>query len=374
MLFVLTIVVSFVASLLFKKTRVIGALGFASLAWLAGTADGRTTTDYAVYKAHFDSIGYEVSPFEKGYAAMSAYFYHMGFDYAEFRLVFIFLAFIILFIGVNLFTKNVAMFTWMYGTTVFFNDATQTRNLMMISMVILGSALFYKFAVIGKCMGALLIIYSSQFHDLGFLFTLVIPIYFINLKILKRIEIWTITLSGLILFFMNIFGNSMIQWILVKFLGSFSSRIDSASNVQNHFSRGSSSSIILLIWITVLLVLYLSNKFITSLSKENQICKIDKLRMLYSGLFISITTLFLIVMSPDYSRISRNAFLFFIILAVIYCTEGKSKSILVKREVTLLVISLILVAYTHTFIWGPDYQNSIAYIAKLKNSDVISGD
>lgn len=374
MLFVLTIVVSFVASLLFKKTRVIGALGFASLAWLAGTADERTTLDYAVYKAHFDSIGYEVSPFEKGYASMSAYFYHMGFDYAEFRLVFIFLAFTILFIGVSLFTKNVAMFTWMYGITVFFNDATQTRNLMMISMVILGSALFYKFSVIGKCVGALLIIYSSQFHDLGFLFVLVIPIYFINLKILKRIEIWAITVSSLIIVFVTIFGNSMVQWILVKFLGLFSSRIDSVSNIQNHFSRGSSISIILLIWITVLLVLHLSNKFIFSLSDGNQIFRIDKFRMLYSGIFISITALFLIVMSPDYSRISRNAFLFFIILTIIYYTDGKSKSSLVKQETTLLVISLILVAYTHTFIWGPDYQNSIAYIAKLKNSDVISGD
>ncbi|KAA8348543.1 EpsG family protein [Leuconostoc mesenteroides] len=373
MLFVLTIIVSFIASLLFKNTRIIGALGFISLAWLAGTADERTTTDYAVYKIHFNSIGYEVSPFEKGYTVMSAYFSHIGFDYAEFRLLFVFLAFTILFFGVTLFTKNVAMFTWIYGITVFFNDATQTRNLMMISMVILGSAIFLKFSLIGKCLGILLILFSSQFHDLGFLFILIIPIFLINEKILKKIEVWIISVAGIILMFVTIFGNSILQRILVKFLTSFSSRNDSASNVQNNFSRGTSISIILLIWITVLLVLYLSNKFISSLS-ETQKIRIDQLKMLYSGIFISIITLFLIVMSPDYSRISRNAFLFFIILATIYITDSQPKSNLFKHGRILFVLSLILVTYTHTMIWGPDYQNSIAYIAKLKNSNIISGD
>ena len=96
--------------------------------------------------------------------------------------------------------------------------------------------------------------------------------------------------------------------------------------------------------------------------------------MLIAGMIVSILTLFLILMSPDYSRISRNAFLFFIILATMYFTNKSNKIVRVRGAKILFVLTLILMAYTHTMIWGNDYQKSIPYIAQLKDSNIISGE
>lgn len=373
MLLILTLMVSLITSLIFKNTRIIGAIGFSVLAWLAGSADGRTTTDYQVYQTHYYALGSEVSPFEKGYTVLSEYFNNLGFSYSDFRLIFAFCAFAILFFGVLLFTNNVAMFTWIYGSTVFFNDVTQIRNLMMIAMIILGCGLFIKSNLIIKLLGIAAIVLSTQFHDLGFLFIMIIPIYFIPKKYITKALGLVVGISLLVTMIIKIFGSSGVTNLIMRGLGAFSSRTDSVNNVQSHFSRGTSLSTIFLIGVTVLLVLYLSTSFTTYI-QENMNINANKLKILYSGVFVSVFTLPLILLSPDYSRISRNAFLFFIIIIVIYYSGIINKKMLVKNRTILLIVFLALFTYIHTTIWGPEYQNSIPYIARIKDSNESSGD
>lgn len=374
MIFIMTMVISFVASVLMKNTRIVGAIGFFVLAWLAGSADARTTTDYGVYQTHYNALGLKVSPFEKGYTWLSTIFKNQGISYQEFRLYFVLLAFVILYIGVLMFTKNIAMFTWVYGVTVYFNDATQVRNLMMIALVVLGMGIFTTWNVaLGKVIGSIVILISSQFHDLGFLFFLVVPLFFVPKDLMKKISSITIGVSAFFALIISVFGNGMVTTLLVRFLTIFSSRSASSENVEAHFSRGTSLSVLILIWVSVLVVWHLSILFAQQLDSSVEFNG-SKTRMLIAGMIVSILTLFLILMSPDYSRISRNAFLFFIILATMYFTNKSNKIVRVKGAKILFVLTLILMAYTHTMIWGNDYQKSIPYIAQLKDSNIISGD
>lgn len=374
MIFIMTVVISFVASVLMKNTRIVGAAGFFVLAWLAGSADARTTTDYGVYQTHYNALGLEVSPFEKGYTWLSTIFKNQGVSYQEFRLYFVLLAFVILYIGVLMFTKNIAMFTWVYGVTVYFNDATQVRNLMMIALVVLGMGIFTTWNVaLGKVIGSIVILISSQFHDLGFFFFMVVPLFFVPKDFMKKISSITIGVSAFFALIISVFGNGMVTTLLVRFLTIFSSRSASSENVEAHFSRGTSLSVLILIWVSVLVVWRLSILFAQQLDSNVEFNG-SKTRMLIAGMIVSILTLFLILMSPDYSRISRNAFLFFIILATMYFTNKSNKIVRVRGAKILFVLTLILMAYTHTMIWGNDYQKSIPYIAQLKDSNIISGE
>lgn len=374
MIFIMTMVISFIASVLMKNTRIVGAAGFFVLAWLAGSADARTTLDYGVYQTHYNALGLKVSPFEKGYTWLSTIFKNQGVSYQEFRLYFVLLAFVILYIGVLMFTKNIAMFTWVYGVTVYFNDATQVRNLMMIALVVLGMGIFTTWNVaLGKVIGSIVILISSQFHDLGFLFFLVVPLFFVPKDLMKKISSITIGVSAFFALIISVFGNGMVTTLLVRFLTIFSSRSASSENVEAHFSRGTSLSVLILIWVSVLLIWRLSILFARQLDSNVEFNG-SKTRMLIAGMIVSILTLFLILMSPDYSRISRNAFLFFIILATMYFTNKSNKIVRVRGAKILFVLTLILMAYTHTMIWGNDYQKSIPYIAQLKDSNIISGE
>ncbi|WP_056997003.1 EpsG family protein [Secundilactobacillus collinoides] len=254
MLFVITMLFCFISSLFIRNTRLIGFLAMMVLAYLAGDADPLTTIDYSVYLMHYNLLGFETSPFEKGYTVLSQFFFYHGLNYAQFRLFFAFLAFVIMFIGVSLFTKKVALFAGLYGLTVFFNDATQIRNLMMIAITILGAGLLAKKNRIPKIFGVFALLIASQFHDLGFVFLLVIvPLSLIKLDTLIRYyKYFVFFLYGVAAFFM-VNSDGIVINFFASFLSKFSSRDNSADNVLTSFGRGSSHSTIIFVWILLLL-------------------------------------------------------------------------------------------------------------------------
>ncbi|VDG32748.1 hypothetical protein [Lactobacillus brevis] [Lactiplantibacillus mudanjiangensis] len=367
MLYISTMIICLVASLFLSKTKVLGFLALMVLAYFAGAANPLTTIDYPVYLNHYNLLGSEVSPFEKGYTQLSLLFFNHGFDYASFRICFAFLACLILFLGVSLFIKNIALFASIYGLTVFFNDATQIRNLMMISLVILGAGLLTKKKRSIKLLGILILWFSTQFHDLGFIFLLsFVILYFMSMALLHRLYKYIVfTLFGLGFIF-SVAGNSSVVKVLASFLSRFSSRSDSAANVINSFGRGTSTRIIVFMWIA-LIIYSLVLMVLLNAASSLDINK-DKLKILFIGSSVSMTVAFLIVLAPDYSRISRNAFLFLLILLCMVIEHKKFLVISFKNapKIVLILALLISTTYVNTSIWGSVYYDSIPYLAKIK--------
>ena len=370
MLFLITVFICFFSSLILKNTRVIGLFALMVYAFLAGAASPVTTSDYPVYETHYNLLGYEISPFERGYTYLSTLFSSHGYTYSSFRLFFAFLACFILFIGVCLFTKKVALFAGMYGVTVFFNDATQIRNLMMISLVVLGAGLLTRKRIVWKLIGVGMLIISTQFHDLGFLFTLIfVGLSALNEEVLYRYYKYIVgILFGLGALF-SVGSRTSIINIFSTFLNKFSSRTNSAENMVNSFGRGNSWSTIIMVWISLIIlsIVLVKLRDLILLKVEGQ--EAFKVKVLFIGSSISMLVAFLIVIAPDYSRISRNAFLFFLIMLCV-CIENYSLKKIIKSNfyiIFLLIVVLISTTYINTIIWGPNYYNSIPYLMRLIN-------
>lgn len=368
MLYIITMLICFSTGILVKKTKILGFCGMMILAYLAGNANPMTTIDYSVYAAHYNLLGWEVSPFEKGYTILSQFFYNNGMDYAHFRLIFAFLAFIILFFGVCLFTNRVALFVGLYGTTVFFNDATQIRNLMMIALVILGSGLLAKSNKVIKLLGIISLLIATQFHDLGFVFLLVLaPLSFVNISVLKRFYKYIVALLFTFGIIFSVASNTAIIQIFASFLTKFSSRTNSAENVVTSFGRGNSHSTVILVWISLILLVIVL-KIMMRMADQMKIGETVKIKMLFLGSSMALLVAFLIVLAPDYSRISRNAFLF-LILFLCFIFEQKGNLYITKRNISKLVLILCLLIFTtyiNTTLWGSTYYDSIPYLARIK--------
>lgn len=366
-LFVGTLFICFTVSFFFRENRLIGFIALMVFAYLAGDANPVATTDYSVYWNHYNMLGWETSPFEKGYTEFSLLFSNYGFNYAQFRLIFAFLAFIILFISVCMFTKNVALFAGLYGITVLFNDATQIRNLMMIALVILGTALMSRENIAVKIGGVITLLVATQFHDLGFVFLIILgPLGFIKIEILRKYYKYVVyMLFGLGIIFTSASSASVVQ-LFSSFLIRFSSRSDSASNVITSFGRGNSTSTTIMVWLMLILFSLALTMLVNSANRlgMNQ----GQLKYLFVGSAIAMLVAFLIVLAPDYSRISRNAFLFFLILLSKVVEEKKKIKISEKNiaKIFLVLSVLVFTTYENTVIWGPTYIDSIPYLAKIK--------
>lgn len=367
-IFIITILICFISSIFMSNTKVIGFFALMVFAYLAGSPDPNHILDYSVYENHYNILKWEVSPFEKGYTNLSLLFYNRGLEYAQFRLIFAILACVILFVGVCLFTKKVALFAGLYGITVFFNDATQIRNLMMISLVILGAGLFARKNKVSKVTGIIALFFATQFHDLGFVYLIIIPIFgFFNMKTLRKIYTYAVGILFFLGFFFSIGNKSKIVQLISQFLTSFSSRSSSAENVVNNFGRGNSLSNVILVWCSLALfsiTLIILLDAVSGVIPENSV----KAKILFLGSATAMIVVYLILLAPDYSRISRNSFLFLLLL-LCFVLENKRFTRELKPNIikyVIIISTLFAVTYVNTTIWGPNYYQTIPYLAKIK--------
>ena len=349
MLYCATILICLVVGTIFRDTRIVGFLGMGVLAYLSGAANPLTTLDYPVYLQHYQLLGWETSPFERGYTWMSKLFFDMGFNYAEFRLISMIITFLVLFVGVCIFTKKVALFTGLYGVTVFFNDAVQVRN-KFLRIVAMG-----------------IVLLSTQFHDLGFVFLIfLIPLSFIGMDRLVRYFKPFYVTSFVIGFVFAVLNTSSVLQLLAGLLEKFSSRQDSATNLFTRYGRGNSFSTIALTWLSVILLI-VTMRILMRNARQLGIYESEQFKLVFIGSCVAIVSVFLIILAPDYSRISRNALLF---LLIMLCMVLERKRIIISNRnlvKILTILSLLIVTtYANTRVWGSTYYDSIPYLAKIK--------
>ncbi|MCT3459598.1 EpsG family protein [Limosilactobacillus fermentum] len=347
-----------------KQSKFVGLLGFLVLAYLMGTANPDTTFDYSTYDYYYNYSGMTgIFYFEKGYSLIARYFYNIGWSYPEFRLFISAVSFGILYYSVSKFTKNLAFFIFIYGVTMFFIDATQIRNFIMISLVIFGVSFIangktfknYIFCIIA-------ILFSAQIHSMGYIFLLV-PL--LNLVSFEKLEKNFQSVSIVVIFIVGILfivGKGILSGGLTVLLNHFSSRNDIAQRLADKYSSGTGRMHIIEVSVVALLTIYIAFCIVKYCS-DQELKK--RLIPLFWGLVVSIVTLPLLTLAMDYSRIVRNSFVFMIVIMSVFYEKRYLFNVRRVFFSWLILISLISNVYISNALWGPAYIQSIPYLMQF---------
>lgn len=367
MLFLISEFIQLMTQFITKKSKMIGLAGILILAYIAGTVNPSTTTDYATYSgAYYYNYQPDNYYFERGYSSIAAFFLKHGWSYADFRLIFVLVSGIILFIAISRFTQNVAFFSFFYGATIFFNDATQVRNFMMMALVSLAMSFLIQINIKNIIISIIIIIVSAQFQSLGYIFILVV---FIRLLPLEWISEHVLLLSAIILSVVGVaavIGKNLLLKLATNIVASLPGRESLLDKVSGQYTYGTVITKLLLVIFAAFLAFLVENYFFR-ISLNQYSDDHNKIAILYSGVLLSLFTLPLLFLAVDYSRIQRNVWYFVLISAAIFFEHVKIS----VREKYLAFIMFILLsgsfAYTHTHVWGPIYEQSIPYIMRIKH-------
>ena len=369
MIFLFSEFFQFIYQLFKRRTKIVGAVGIAVLAYLAGSASATTTTDYPVYESYYYVAQTGNFYFEKGYSHLGLILLNHGFDYAQFRLFFATLSALILYIGVRRFTENVSFFSFAYGLTVFFNDATQIRNFMMIAIIILALSFLVKLNLKNILISIVLICVSAQFQSLGYFFLLIVAIRVIPSDYFKKGLAWLMGIELLLLLISKIMGISTIISVLTKIASRITNRGNLVSKLSGQYNYGSSMTNFFGVAVSMILVLLVSYYLMTRYPKN--IDYQNKMYPLYCGVIACFLALPLLFLAIDYSRIQRNGFLFFLIIVAIFLENTDFSGVNWHKNsgiFIVIVVVCVLVAVVNYHIWGPLYQQSIPYLAKILKS------
>ncbi|MFD1440917.1 EpsG family protein [Lacticaseibacillus hegangensis] len=353
-----------------RKSQVISAIGMTALWYLAAFSNPVHNLDYGSYQSEYTIMpGQPPSAwhFEKGYSYLGILFSRLGLSYQTYRSFLCLVAIIALYIGVRRFTENTTLFVGIYGVTVFLLDATQLRNFVMISIVVLAISFLQKVTVKNIVTSVLLILIAAQFHSLGYLFLLAVLLRVISFRILYKYAMLFVGFSIAVILGINVIGVSSILNIAGKVLAVISSRANLASKVSQQYGDGS----VLIRYVAVavstlaafLLLWFLYKVVVTSENKT----LINQFQLLYVVVLMAVITLPSLSLADDYSRIPRSIFLFVIIAISLYYDKVDEVQIHKMRPLVtfLIVVVCAMNGFSHLYMWGTAFRGSLLYLLKL---------
>lgn len=370
MFFIFSEILQFAYQTFRRHSIIVGLLGMSFLAYLAGVANPSTTSDYQIYELVYNDPVNRGIYFERGYDLVSQFFYNLGWSYASFRILFCYVAMLILFIGVLRFTNNIALFSAVYGITIFSIDATQIRNLMMIAIVTLGLSFLKTINIRNVSLSLVLILLAAEFQSLGYVFLLTIFLILVfssSLKKNPRIHIICFcVLSLIVILFLAFFGISKVSNLLVEIAGVLGSRGNLVEKISGQYVYGSSVRNWLLTVISTFFGLFYSYGLYSSSVSSGDEVKTGKNNVIFWTAITSLLCLPLLFFAVDYSRIQRACFIFIIIEVSIY-SERYFLNVNKNKMVLYLVPALVCTLYgvTHNLIWGPNFIHAIPYITQI---------
>ncbi|CAH0416492.1 EpsG family protein [Periweissella fabaria] len=367
MLYIISIILNFIVGALKpKRNQLIGLCGFGVLAFLAANVDPYTTTDYANYQAGYVSAPLGIpSVFEYGYTQLGIQAYRLGLGYSEFRAIFTYVAFLILVIAIMRFTSNISIVSALFGIMLFFNLTTQIRNLMMIALVLLGLSFLKSKTPIGILIFIVLDIAGAQIHTSGYFFLFIVPFILVPQRLWNRLLIIIAVITGIIVGIVLVGGNNLFVSLITTSL-SFVDKGSLMHRLTTSYSRGTRISTQLLIIITSTGTSWIA-KTITS---QYQVMVGDvktgqKLSVLAVASWMSLLSIPLILLAPDYSRIPRESMIFLILIVAIYFEKASQFTSHAKQIIFWFMLLVPIFIYTHLIIWGPQFIESIPYLAHL---------
>lgn len=370
MLFIFSEAVLFLSQFAKRQVKAVGLFGFMALTYLVGVSSPKHNLDYPNYKAWYDAMP-TMPPssyhFEKGYSYLSVYFAKLGLSYAEFRLLICACAMILLYIGVRRFTQNAALFAALYGATVFFVDATQMRDLLMLSFCVLAMSLLKRVTVVNVLAAVILVLISTQFHSLGYIFLVPIMLRLIPFDWLYKYALTIMGISIAAIGTIAVVGIKGVMKIIGVVVGLLTSRANLVAKLNNQYSFGSALIRYVIVAVAtlaaVLLVWYLYRWIEASGDQE----LITKYQVIFSTVMAAVVLLPMLSLADTYSRIPR-AFFLFVILAICLYYEHLDE-LKLSRMRSLITVAIILICCTngfaHFFTWGGPYRASFLYITGI---------
>lgn len=362
--FVLSEILEFITGLTTRKNKFFSALGFFTLAYTAGVINPgpAMSYDYPLYATFYNAGS---NYFEKGYSDFALFALQHGLSYEEFRYIFSIIAIVILYWGVARFTNNMALFISLYGCTVFFYDAVQIRNLMMISLVILGSSFLIDLSIKNIAISTALILFSAQFHTSGYFFLLIILVRILPKKIIKRSLYVVICVTILLTVIVSFTGTEVLTTLLTKPLNLIiGGRASLGDKLVGQYNYGSPVPKLITIIISTTCALIVQNMYFTS-SGSNE--EFKKQQILFSAMITAVLGLPLLLLAIDYSRIQRNAVLFILIGISLFFEQDKVE--FKKNKISIVMWSVFVFAlnvWAQIYIWGFQFQEIIPYLIKVK--------
>ncbi|MGX5376815.1 EpsG family protein [Ligilactobacillus sp. LYQ135] len=368
MLYVLIELFLFTYQLYKKDNRIIGLLGLLFLGYLCGTA-GYQINDYLVYKINYNQVGtlgLSAMYFEKGYTNLGYMCYKMGMSYEQFRLFFSLLISIILFIGVSRFTKDICLFSFFYGYTLFFTDAVQVRSFMTIALVVLGISFIKKVNLRNIIISTFIILIAAQFQSLGYLFLSIIPLRILMQK--KEIHLKNIFIYSTMLYTLFVIvGRGRITKIIGEIAALTGGRLNLQEKITTQYVTGGSIRTLVAVFIVTWGVIIMAYWLIKATQNESKQKVNDSIITLYSGILSSALILPFTYLAIDYARYPRGCAIFFIILIcmIIPKTNQLSKDNKVIIYIGIFFVLLVIGLY-YNLMWGHTFLSSIPYIIKFK--------
>lgn len=184
-------------------------------------------------------------------------------------------------------------------------------------------------------------------------------------KIYKRGLIFFPSITMLLVLFFKVVGVTTVTSFIAKVVGLVGARSSLVSKITGQYVNGTSMGKVFMITLASLMGFFLMSKLFEDSLVAEKVS--NKMQVIYIVVIFSLLCLPTLLMAVDYSRIQRNAFVFILIAVSLYFEK-----IIAQEDRVLIILmtiaSCVLYAVTHIYIWGPEFMQSIPYIAKIIGS------
>lgn len=325
---ILLLIFSTMEIVLKKSLKKIYLINFSILFFIF--AFNRENSDYENYIKIFNS-GLSAGNFEIGYIYLTKFIKYIG---GSHNTIIILLAIFNFYIIYKYNRYNYNIFIFLYFIYNFLFDINQIRNLLMILMVYSGIYLLEQKNI---KLGSLLIFLSIFIHQLA-LFYIIGVIFYYLVKGNKKIVFKILILSNIIGVLFFIFGNDLLEKLLILFSRRFS------------YFKGRNLGYLIDLFQYILNLILLK----ITLNKKNK--KINLL--LFSWIWVFIFFPLSFISKELYTRIYRNSY-----YAKISVILSNFKEFTLKKRLIILVLLILdMSIYMITF-----YVRSYEFIIKIVN-------
>lgn len=349
MIFIIATIALLISFSVQRGQKTISLIALAVDAYLMGVPAALHNPDNAVYRLSYIN---HLTNFEKGYTFLATQFSNYGVSFETFRLILSFCAFALFGVGVLRLTANPALVILSFNIASFAIEAIQFRNMLMLACAVFGFSLMQSKRRFSTFVGFAFLFFGTTLHSLGYFFLLAGIAYLIPRKIffvlMRIITYLSIPIAVLFLFA----GSGVLQTIFARFLSLTGARNSLSVDLVAVYNNGIS----LRGWLTDLVItLLMLLPLIINSSPLRKYLDDEKLHVMLVPTFLSLVTIVLTLLSSDYIRVLRNAFLF---SALLY-----SQIVAKTKGHRLIFLSYILVLSFLVFF----LQNHVVYPESGKN-------
>lgn len=352
-----------------KKGYFISALAFLWMAYLGWSANPMMTFDYVAYQNIYNrtAMGINVRV-EWLYTLCSKLSIRYGLTYEQFRMLFLIVVFLLLYIAIVRLTNYPAFFAGFFLIVPFFQEVTQVRSFAAYTMVLVGLSCLAKKRKRSLMIYFIAVIIAMGFHTSAGIYLMVPLVEYmierIGLKKVFEISIWTSLLVSVVLV---IFQKSTLAILVIaKLIEIVAGNVISNTFITLMGSSGGSKWYFLIIWGLYILITYL---ILRMMFQESLFLKEKSINVLFSVVIIGILLCPTLLLSTQFNRIQRFGIEVVILLMSIFASSVNIRS---TKNTHLIVVTSLLVlliggGFYGLYSPGDSFILSIPYLTQLQH-------